>query len=388
MSDRPAVAVIGAGSAGTTAARRLHQLFDGRLDITVYERGPHAGGRAWDVEFAGTRVEVGGTVLHSTGRHTMALMELTGAKEGDCGGGIDGEEESYAFWTDVGFAGRARSSLFSLAHALRARNVSQRMIDDIVVAIVHNMYNQGGEISSFAGEVGLAGAGLAGGYLFSIDGANRTLFSRALDAIDADVRLNTAVTRIEGRTDGAAARYEVTTATGRAPYDAVVLAAPLALADLEVVIDGVALAAPVHPYQEVNTTLVVGDLSHGYFGVDPSHGLPSHIFVADSASAPFKSLGVTGFSPVHQRRIYKLFSAGSALSDEVLGEIFSSIDDVHRLVWRGAYPRLLPRIDHVPFVLAPGLYYGCAFETAAGAIEVEAVGGHNAGALAARHLGR
>ena len=98
------------------------------------------------------------------------------------------------------------------------------------------------------------------------------------------------------------------------------------------------------------------------------------------------SIGVTGFSPNYGKRIYKIFSAEHKMTDAELGRIFERISDVRRFTWPGAYPVLTPGIEHVPFVLAPGLYYGCAFETAAGSIEVEAVGGTNAAGLAADFL--
>ncbi|MDR1355897.1 MAG: FAD-dependent oxidoreductase [Propionibacteriaceae bacterium] len=441
------VAVIGAGSAGTLAAVRLRQLLNDAVQITVYERGSQAGGRAWDVDFAGTTIEIGGTVLHSTGRHTMDLMKLTGAEEGHYTSGISGDDKTFWFWTDKGFVVKTGDSLPSMAlgivkhvgpfSALRVtmsvqkvakkwtgiyalqdagqtfdtpqqmlsalglnaetgvsvrdelhnHHVNSRMIDDVVVPIVHNMYNQGGELNSLAGQVGLAGAGLAGGYLFSVKGGNRTLFSQALAKIEADVQLNTAVTRIAGATNSdGGLTWTLTTSSGSSQFDAVVLAAPLALADLELTLDGTPLSVSVYPYQQVNTTLVVGELAPEYFGLPAGAKLPGNFFVADSAKQPFKSLGITGFSPVYQQRIYKIFSAERKMSDELLARIFSSVSAVHRHVWRGAYPVLPAGIDHVPFILAPGLTYGCAFETAAGAVEVEAVGGYNAGSLAANAL--
>lgn len=443
MADkRPSVAIVGGGSAGTNAAHRLHTLFEGAIDLVVYERAEHVGGRAWDVEFAGTRLEIGGTVLHSTGEHTMALMALTGAAEATYTEGADGEE-TYAFWTDHGFPIHTKSSLASLAWGilthvgpfsalrvttdartmaekwgrvyeyqtaqvafatpdgllaalgldavtkvsiadhLRARRVNRRMIDDVVVPIIHNMYNQGGELNAFAGQVGLAGAGFAGGYLFSVEGGNRTLFARALDALGVPVRLSSPVTALTRR----GATWQVTTAAGTDEFDAVILAAPPALADLEISIDDAPLPIAAHPYQEVHTTFVVGRPDPAYFGADPTRRFPSHVFVADSAQAPFMSLGITGYSPVHQQKIYKLFSATTELSDAVLHEIFVEVTDVYRWVWRGAYPVLTPGIEHLPFELGPGLFFAGAFETAAGAIEVEAVGGVNAAILAATHLG-
>jgi protoporphyrinogen oxidase len=450
------VAIVGAGAAGTMAAYRLWQKLGDAVDLTVYERMEHVGGRAWDLRFAGTRIEVGGTLLHSSGKYTMELMGLTGSKEGTSGLSVDGKDETYAFWTDKGFAVRTRTSLVSMAlgilryvgigsarrvvssatgmaakwehvyehlgngevfatpqdmlkalglyeatqvsleEHLDALRVNARMTHDIVEAILHNMYNQGAEINALAGLVGLAGAGLAGGYLFAIEEGNWTVYDKTLQKIGADVHTGTQVTRIEssqggeegGTADGEQARrFTVHTAEGGVEsFDAVVLGAPLALADLALTVDGQALDARAYPYQEVQTTLVAGTLDPAFFGMSPAEKLPSTVFTADSAGAPFKSIGVTGISPVHDSRIYKLFSAEHEMTEEELARIFSTIHDVRRFVWRGAYPVISPGIDHLPFELAPGLFYACAFETAAGAIEVESVGGYNTAELAARYV--
>ncbi|MDR2586871.1 MAG: FAD-dependent oxidoreductase [Coriobacteriales bacterium] len=474
------VAVVGAGAAGSAAAYRLWQKLGHAVSITVYERKEHVGGRAWDLQFAGTRIEVGGTLLHSSGRYTMELMEFTGSQAGGSGLSIDGKNETYAFWTGKGFVVTTRTSLqsmaanilryvglgsarrvvssatgmaskwervydllgsgqtfttpqalleelglreatqLSLASYLGKLGANRRMTHDIVEPIIHNMYNQGAEIGALAGLVGLAGAGLAGGYLFAIEDGNWTIYDKTLAKIGADLRLNTQVTAIEmlsgssahGEGDlngdelggagetregadaaggvgagGARTCCAVTTADGASEYyDAVILAAPLALADLELRANGAPLDATVYPYQEVQTTLVVGTLNPAFFGADPRKRLPSTVFTADSAGAPFKSIGVTGHSPTYDSRIYKIFSADHEMTDEELGRIFSTIHDVHRFVWRGAYPVISPDIDHLPFELAPGLFYACAFETAAGAIEVESVAGYNTANLLAQYL--
>ncbi|MDR1713094.1 MAG: FAD-dependent oxidoreductase [Coriobacteriales bacterium] len=454
MSDtKYRVAVVGAGAAGAMAAYRLWQRLGVWGDITVYERNEHAGGRAWDVNWAGTRIEVGGSILHSSGQYTMELMDFTGCKEGQSGLSIDGKDETYAFWTSEGFPILTHTSLasmgtnivkhtgpvsalklvrsatamadkwgkiyeilksgelfdtpqdmlrrlglfsatqISLRGELSRLNINDKMINDVVEPIVHNMYNQGGEIAALAGEVGLAGAGLAGGYLFCIDGGNWTLYDKTLRKIGANLRYNTKVERIEAYQPAARAenghyRYRVYTNDDDrgVEFDAVILAAPLALADLSIDVDGQPLELPIYPYQEVQTTLVAGELNPEYFGADPAKKLPSTIFTADSTGAPFKSIGITGYSPQYESRIYKIFSAEHVMTEAELDAIFSRRQDTMTFVWRGAYPIIRPATEHVPFVLQPGLYYACAFETAAGAIEVESVGGFNVATKCAQYL--
>lgn len=449
MSDTQVkVAVIGAGSAGTFAAFDLYKRFGDKVALTIYERNHRAGGRAWDVDFAGATIEVGGTLLHSSGRHTMELMEFTGAKEGVPGVSVDGDAETYAFWTKKGFPVFTKTSLFAMATGilkhvgplsalrvtnaatgmssnwesiydlqdqgksyattddmlrdmgllevtrtplhefLRKKHVNKRMAVDIVEPIIHNMYNQGLELNAFAGLVGLAGAGLAGGYLFAIEGGNWSLFQRAVEKITTDVRFDTSVASIDVVTsDEAPSSFSVTTASGSTDtYDLVVLAAPPALSGIEVRQNAKKVRITVNPYQEVRTTLVVGDLNPHYFHANPNKELPSTIFTADSTGAPFQSIGVTGYSPQYQSRIYKIFSADHYMTSEELSHIFSDVHDVYDFSWPGAYPVLSPDIEHVPFEILPGLYFANAFETAAGSIEVEAVSGVNAARVAAHYL--
>jgi hypothetical protein len=150
-------------------------------------------------------------------------------------------------------------------------------------------------------------------------------------------------------------------------------------------VDGRPLDVPVHPYQQVHVALVAGELSAAYFG-DRAGRLPSHVFVSDDARAPFKSLGTTGYSTALSSRLYKFFSADHELTEADIGAAFTKVSDVLRFTWRGAYPVIAPGIKHVPFRLHPLLYYACAFETAAGAIEVEAVGGWNTAELLIQDL--
>lgn len=441
------VAVIGAGSAGTFATYELYKRLGDYVDLTVYERNEHAGGRAWTIDFAGERVEVGGVLLHSSGKYGYELMEFAGCKEGVPGVSVDGADETYAFWTDQGFPVFTKTSLLSMAvgilkhvgpksalavtnaakemsrqwesiydlqergaryrttedmldamgllsatrqdlHAfLRAKGATERMAKDIVEPIIHNMYNQGLELNAFAGLVGLAGAGLAGGHLFAVEGGNWTLFQRALEKMGVDARFETKVTHVdvlEGK--GPLPRFSVTADGVAEEYDAVVIAAPPALSGISVTKGGAELPIARNPYQPVHTTIVVGDLDPTYFGRAADATLPSTVFVADSTNAPFKSVGVTGYSSVYHRRMYKIFSAEHRMTEAELAAIFTDVEDVYEHVWAGAYPVLNTNVQHVPFELQPGLYFANAFETAAGSIEVEAVGGINAAHLAGDYL--
>jgi prenylcysteine oxidase/farnesylcysteine lyase len=479
------IAIIGGGAAGCGAAWQLYKRLGNEAQLTIFEREEHVGGRAWDTTFAGCHMEIGGVLFHSTGKLTMEMMEFTGAKEAQPSLSIDGKNETYAFWTNRGFPVLVHTSLASMAagilkhvgipSALRVTNravkmakqyeavydqlrehapfatpdelfetlglleptristadyfrdikVNDRMAFDVVEAITHNMYNQGAEMNALASLVGLAGAGLAGGYLFVIEGGNWTLYDKMIKKAGITLKASTKVDKIlitSAEVDSQATakskagvetsesagagwdsgtgrhpapsplpqprpRYELQTAEGEhLAFDAVILAAPPALADLSIELDGRPFALAEHPYQQVQTTLVVGDLRPEYFGQKPDTRMPSTIFTASSAPAPFKSIGTTGFSPDYNSRIYKIFSADHVMTEEELNQIFVKILDTYVHVWRGAYPVLTPGIKHLPFELNPGLYFANALETIAGSIEVETVSGVNAANLCEAYL--
>lgn len=442
------IAVIGAGSAGTYAAYHLYKKLGEHIDFTIYERKEHAGGRAWNVDFAGTHTEVGGVLLHSSGAYGYELMDFTGCKEGVAGVSIDGKRETYAFWTDRGFPVFTKTTLASMALGilryvgprsalavtnaaknmaknwesvydlqakgcyvkkpeellaqlglldatqqdirsfLKDQGVNTRMAEDIVEPIIHNMYNQGLELNAFAGLVGLAGAGLAGGHLFAVEGGNWTLFQKTLEKMHVDLRLNTVVTRVDvAASDTSDTTFTVYTEHDQPQeFDVVLLAAPPALSGITLTQGDNEIPLVKNEYQRVHTTLVVGSLRPEYFHAPQDKQLPSTIFTADSAKAPFKSVGITGFSPQYNTRMYKIFSAEHAMTEQELSEIFSDVKDIYEHVWAGAYPKLGTQVQHVPFELVPGLYFANAFETAAGSIEVEAVSGANAAGLAEEYL--
>jgi monoamine oxidase len=66
------VAVIGAGSAGIAAARRLVQA--GRVSVLVLEARERAAGRAWTVDADGIPMDLGCEWLHSADRNVLAPL--------------------------------------------------------------------------------------------------------------------------------------------------------------------------------------------------------------------------------------------------------------------------------------------------------------------------
>ncbi|MDR1808221.1 MAG: NAD(P)-binding protein [Propionibacteriaceae bacterium] len=463
------IAIVGAGAAGTMAAYRLRRDLPG-ADVTVFDREPTAGGRTRRIEFAGAPVEVGATVLPAASPHLKALLDLTRTKPAKSVPATDAKHESVGFWDGAAFAVTAKASpglvnagfvrhygptsglrtvaalrqtasrwakiyglqkagrLFltpaalldalgladltgmSFRHAMGRAGVKGGFVDEILAAITRHLYTQDARLNAFAGELGLAAAGLAGATPVALEGGNGTLFAQALAALGVELVAETRVTRIEAadpayrppapappRRRGAreeavavpppSGRIAVVTKDGeRRDFDAVVLAAPLETADLKVSAARRLVRTPPRQFQEVHVTLVAGTPSAGYFGLAPGQAMPAHVFAASSPRTPFWSLGVAGRSPEFGCPIWKLLTASRPLSDASLRRLFDERHAVTRFVWKGAYPVLDPGTEGAPFVLAPGVYYANGLEAAASTAEVATVAGYNVAGLVARQL--
>ncbi|MCL8027448.1 FAD-dependent oxidoreductase [Nocardioides bruguierae] len=433
------IAIIGAGAAGSAAADRLRSLLGDEAELVVLEAADRVGGRAHRVAFAGEVLEVGGTLMHSSNRRLLdaaarvglgpATDEVALGDETRAIGVWDGRrmllragtkgwrflaalvaryglgnlrrlhreavthveawnrvydlQDAGACWPDVaslldalGLAGAADAPLRALAD--RA-GISARTTDELATGVLRNMYNQDAAIGGFAGIVGLAGAGLAGGSLFSLGEGNATLFERLLAQAGAEVRLGTPVTAVSAR-DG---RWEVRWDGGGETFDAVVVATPLVAnpsgADpglAGIACERLAPWAVAAGYRRVHVTLVEGRPAPA--GLD---GRPVPCTLFTSGGEDFTSLGLVGHAAGSGLPVYKFFSH-EALTDDVLDRYVPARRDVARLAW-DAYPVLEPGAAQPPFRVAPGLYLATALEAVVSTMETESVSAWNAAALLA-----
>ncbi|MDR3360397.1 MAG: FAD-dependent oxidoreductase [Bifidobacteriaceae bacterium] len=433
------IAIIGSGSAGTLAAWRLRQLLGEKARITVFEREEQIGGRAHHIEFAGELVELGGTLIHTDNRRLVELardvsVELKERRVSQPAGDgsllvwdgrkavfqapLDGvglplalvrrygpvnllklqklAKQAKAAWNSVyrlqdagrrfttpeelitaaGLTPYIETSLTQLAER---RGIKGRLIDQFATGVLRDMYNQTADVIALAGLVGLAGAGLAGGSLVAAPRGNATLFARALETAGAEVRLGSRVDGIvqrEGKTLVAVAGAEPEA------FDAVIVAAPLELAGIDLAgTDGPIAADVGRRFQDVHTTVVAGQADPAFFGAKAA---PGDVLTTNDPSAQFKAFGQTGHSRALDVPIWKFFSA-EPISEELLGQIFSEVKEVHRHLWR-AYPVLRPSPKFLPFRLAPGLYQVNSFESAVSTLETEGAVGWSVADLVARDL--
>ena len=425
----PAIVIIGAGAAGAVAAYRLRQLMGPSASITIIESSPRIGGRARHVNFAGSKVEVGASILHTAGRRLLDLADTLGVAVQPVGGGPGG----LGVWTGDGFSFKAApgavdaellaqygpesvlgmvsvaqavtaawskvyplqdaETLFedpgallraigleqlvsvTLADHLAAAGVKLPLLDGFVTGALRNIYNQTPDINGLAGSIALVGVGLAGGELLAVRDGNSELYAKLIAAADARLLLGTRVNRVHAT----ARRTVVSTSPGvDFPADAVVVAAAPELArirfDPEVKLGHRA-------FQEVHVTLVAGRVSPRFFATTP---VPGTILTEDRPGLTFKSLGYVAESPQFRTPIWKFFSP-ACLDRPDIAPIFRSVHKVWRTSWE-AYPVLVPQTALPPFERAPGIFTVSSMESAVSTMEHEAVAAWNVAGLVHRRL--
>ncbi|HEY6333679.1 MAG TPA: FAD-dependent oxidoreductase, partial [Blastocatellia bacterium] len=262
----------------------------------------------------------------------------------------------------------------------KRHGIGDLFVREFVDGISRNNYGQGSSLHAFANVVSLAGAGFAGGSLFSIEGGNSGLAERLLQQAGVDLRLNTRVRKIRG-VEAGGRQYLVVADDGTDwSFDAVVIAAPLEVAEIEIEVPGIEgrLIAD-RPFQVTHATFVAGELNRAFFGAHAGATLPGTILTVEDPKIWFSSVGRVGFSPAVTVPVYKVFSR-ETLSDQQLDRMFRSRYEVERIVWR-AYPSLSAAAVWPAFELAPGLYYPNAMESAVSTIETEAVAARNVAGL-------
>lgn len=71
------IGIIGGGIGGASASHYLNELFDGRLNIDLFE-AKELGGRLATVEIAGMEYEAGGAIIHDKNLLMRNFVKLLG----------------------------------------------------------------------------------------------------------------------------------------------------------------------------------------------------------------------------------------------------------------------------------------------------------------------
>ncbi|KAI0024072.1 Prenylcysteine oxidase [Xylariomycetidae sp. FL0641] len=490
------VAIIGAGAAGSSTAYHLRKYADEAgldLNVTVFERTGHIGGRTLTVDVFGDAaqpVELGASIFVDVNHiliNATRDFELP-VKAASRGSGSSDEaeddDELLGIWDGSAFVYSQNSGSWDWWNLAKlfwrygsAPYYVHRLVQDTVASFLRLYeapYFPFRSLTERATELGLLEATGSTGQQFleanklagafardivqagtrvnyaanlgqihglgtmvamapegakAVAGGNWQIFAEMVRRSGAVARLNTSVTSIRGDDD---AGYLVSSASGKvqetARFDAVVLAAPLQFADLDIHASA-APDIPVDkvPYATLHVTLFASPLrlSPAFFGLAPGAAVPSSVLTTlgpnDDSSDADVGAGTAGFysvtrvrtatNPATGRRefVYKVFSPAAVTAEflsKLLGaevpETFVSAapseskgDDeedaaaaldpvswIHPAVFN-PYPQALPRVTFQDPVLRTdgNLYYTAGVESFISTMETSALMGMNVARL-------
>ncbi|RHY04833.1 hypothetical protein DYB25_001565 [Aphanomyces astaci] len=442
------VCIVGGGVGGSATASFLRTLVPDAVEIVVFEQHAILGGRIATFDYHGATIEAGGTVFLTGNEYIMQFtkaLNLTLRIPGDTlssppqmgifnGREIVFETSPISWWNtaklmwrygptslrafrgvvndlltrfrrvyDLQAAGHAFADPADLLRAmgtfdiriynpnvqvdlyhlttvtleskLAEAGVSRLLINELLAGITRVNYGQNTTMTALAGAVGLAGSG---DDLRAVQGGNPLMIQGLLQQAQAIVHVNTKVNAIH------TTPLQVDTSSGSFSCDAVVVATPLELSDVQL-----PLTVPKRPFQTTHATFVEGELRPAKFGLASvvSAGM---ILTMEDASIPFSSMGLQ-FQRLDAHKnnqtvsLFKVFSRSRWTDNDVNDWFLDGANVIKRFPWR-AYPTYVAPETIPKFKLADGVYYVNAIESAASAMEMSAVGARNVALLVAKQL--
>lgn len=449
LEDDVRVGIIGAGIAGAAASYFLRKEFGDQVEIVVFEGSSRIGGRIQEVNIGAHTVGVGAKMIHSGNRYlttfveelnlptidvTAFRQEKTGIWNGQTFDFITGYSQRHTRAKMLFHYGvtpiRLRQLLqdtyrqfrgiyecvqdqgpFSdpghlletvgLKHAIHQSGyehfaeagLSPSFVHDQVNALSRAIYGQDADmhvLGCLTPFIAMTQVGDTGS-VFRIDGGNSQLCIRLLEASDAKIRTDCRVHTIsQERTGSKQSRYRVRTkrsSQNQGCFDAVIIAAPLECANIDFANISLPPSATIRrPYQDINVTVVAGELNPEYFNRDTRHSTPPVILTKETPSIPFLTCIQVRDESTGGDQIYKLTSR-NAISTPCLNEMFTNITDIRRKTWQ-AYPKLNPGQELPPFEIQAGLYYVNAMESIISTMETEVVSSRNIVNLLTQRIGQ
>uniref|UniRef100_A0A8D2Q566 L-amino-acid oxidase n=1 Tax=Varanus komodoensis TaxID=61221 RepID=A0A8D2Q566_VARKO len=280
----------------------------------------------------------------------------------------------------------------SVAESLLEVGVTQRFIDDVIVAVLRASYGQSVLVPAFAGAMSLAGAQ---GNMWAVEGGNKLVCSGLLKLTKANV-VQATVTAIslhssEGKTFYQV-HYEDEEGEGSSFYDIVVIATQLHDSKNNITFQNFDPPIPEFPgtFHSTVTSIVHGYLNSSYFGfLDPKLFPFASIFTTDSPALFFDSMDnicPVNISSTFRRKqpqeaaVWRVHSR-HPLEKQELKALFRSYYSVQVTEWQ-AYPDYESAKTLPPIILHNNLYYLNSMEWVASSMEMAAVAAKNVALLA------
>ncbi|XP_070152915.1 prenylcysteine oxidase 1 isoform X2 [Polyergus mexicanus] len=437
----PRIAIIGGGIGGASTSHFLTELFNGSLEIDLYE-AKTIGGRLATVKIDNNEVEAGGSIIHPKNMYMQKFVKLLGLEHNFP------SEQKYGIWNGDEFVYKENSwyivsmaklfyrygfqlyrlkrhvddiledfgkiynlqddgkSFVNVTALLSAMNkdfpkslqlsikdylshmgFTERLINEVVQATIVTNYGQDVNIQSFVGLISIAGAGFD---LWSVKGGNKGVPEHLIYRNKYVNIIPSRVTKIRNIPDSDSSQYEVTYMNKDSidsitcTYDIVIIAAPLTH-DQEFPIEFVDFPNNlVFPgeYQTTYATFINGDLNPKYFGLQEALDV---ILSCNPKKTKISSIGevnhVDGANEISSQ-IWKIFSKES-VETNLINNIFSHVTEKKEIAWK-AYPHYsnTTNIHFDKFKLHDALYHVNAIEWAGSAMEMSAIAGRNVAILA------
>ncbi|XP_003217403.3 prenylcysteine oxidase-like [Anolis carolinensis] len=441
------IAVIGGGIGGSSVAHFLQQHFGPQVQLDVYEKDT-VGGRLSTVTVNKQQYESGGASIHALSLHMQDFVKLLGLKHRREVAGksaiFNGEqfvlEETdwyllnlFRLWWHYGMSflrlqmwveevmekfmriykyqahGYSFSRLEVLLHSLGGDTfvnmtqrtvaesllevgVTQRFIDDVIVAILRAGYGQSVLVPAFAGAMSIAGAQ---GNMWAVEGGNKMVCSGLLRLTKANI-IQATVTAIslhnsEGKTFYQV-HYEDEEGQGSSFYDIVVIATQLHDSKNNITFQNFDPPIAEFPgvFHTTVTSIVHGYFNSSYFGFpDPKLFPFASVLTTDTPALFFNSMdnicpvnisGVFRRKQPQEAAVWRVHSQ-RPLDKPELKILFRSYYSVQVTEWQ-AYPDYESAKTLPPIILHNNLYYLNSVEWAAGSMEMAAVAAKNVALLA------
>ncbi len=413
------IGIIGSGIGGTSLAYFLKESLHSP-ELHIFEKNDRIGGRIKATNIEGEWFEQGATFFHETNQIMLNLANKLGLQRKAY------KMPSYGIWNGRAFVSRSGKFKFmddlkifgsfplssyrflqlikklkkeipkvydrldrggiveldallgknlleqfgkrSLFDVLSEHGISEKFARKFIEPAIRFIYDQGLEISAFAGLVAIIAS--EGESVYQIEGGNFQLLEKMVKLSEAELHFKTRITKIM-KSEREYSLFSANRKVGE--FDLVIIASPLEIAKIE--FEKITLPPLLsQTYLQVSNTLVVGKIRPSYFGLSTKQ-MPTLILTTKDHDHPFTAIETLMETPQGDY-VYNFISKTPAKIED-LETIFSDIRTVVAQDWEYAYPKIEPIKQLNPLVLDEDLYYLNAVECATTAMEASLIGSKN-----------